>query len=113
MDGDIIKIVLGVVGIIIGFFIIKFIFFIFKDLFNYKFKILLIGRLSVVSNRNFESKYEYVLLKSYAGTSNNDLIRNKARTIEEAIDIVVKSTAGGEFLKNIKIYKFGLVAKEK
>ena len=55
MDGDIIKIVLGVVGIVIGFYIIKFIFFRLLKLFNYKFKILLIGRLSVVSNRNFES----------------------------------------------------------
>ena len=105
MEKHIIEIILGVVGIVIGFFIIKFIFFRLLKLFNYKFKILLIGRLSVVSNRNFESKYEYVLLKSYAGTSNNDLIRNKARTIDEAIDMVVKSTAGGEFLKNIKIYE--------
>lgn len=101
----IIIVVLGVVGIVIGFFIIRFLFFKLLKLFNYKFKIHLIGRLTVVSNRNFESKYDYILLKSYAGTSKNDLIRNKARTIEEAIDIVVKSTAGGEFLKNIKIYE--------
>jgi hypothetical protein len=102
---DIINVVLVVIATAVGFYVIKLLFLRLLKLFNFKFKILLIGRLSVVSNRNFESNYNYVLLKSYAGTSNNDLIRNKARTIEEAIDIVVKSTAGGEFLKNIKIYE--------
>lgn len=91
-----------VLGIFIGFFIIRWLL---KLLFNLKFKILLIGKLSIVSNRNFESNYDYVLIKSYANASNNDLIRNKARTLEEAIDKVVKSTAGGEFLKNVKIYE--------
>ncbi len=58
----------------------------------------------MISNRNFDNNTEYQLLKSYAGTGKKDLKRNKANSIEDAIDLVVKSTPGGEFLKNVKLY---------
>lgn len=38
------------------------------------------------------------------GADKQELKKSKAKTIEAAIDQVVKSTPGGEYLKNVKIY---------
>jgi len=38
------------------------------------------------------------------GASKQELRKSKALTMEDAIDQVVKSTPGGEYLKNVKIY---------
>lgn len=59
-----------------------------------------IGRLTVVSTRNMDSKGEYVLLKKD--------VRAKAKTkkdncIEMAIDKAVKDYPTGEFMKNVVI----------
>jgi hypothetical protein len=63
-----------------------------------------IGKLNMISNRNVDSKMDYVLIKNYVGGSKKELKRYKGKTIEEAIDKVVKATPGGEFLKNVKLY---------
>ena len=63
-----------------------------------------IGKLNMISNRNVDSKMDYVLIKNYAGSSKKELKRNKDVSIEKAIDKVVKATPGGEFLKNVRIY---------
>jgi hypothetical protein len=63
-----------------------------------------IGSVNMISNRNVESSVNYVMLKSYMGASNKEIRNSKAETIQDAIDQVVKSTPGGEFLKNVKIY---------
>ena len=41
------------------------------------------------------------------GASKQEIRKTKAMTIEDAIDQVVKSTPGGEFLKNVKVYLTG------
>jgi hypothetical protein len=63
-----------------------------------------IGSVSMISNRNVESSTNYVLLKSYMGSSQKELRKSKAETIQDAIEQVVKATPGGEFLKNVKLY---------
>ena len=64
----------------------------------------LVGKVTMVSDRNMESKTEYVLMKCYMGASKKELRRSRAVSVEDAIDQTVKNTAGGEFLKNVKIY---------
>ena len=63
-----------------------------------------IGSVNMISNRNVDSKTEYVLLQAYAGGSESDLKESESLTIDDAINEPVKSVAGGEFLKNVKIY---------
>lgn len=64
-----------------------------------------IGKLNMVANRNIDSGKEYRLLKSYAGGGQKELKKSKYVTLEEAVDGVVRSTAGGEYLMNVKIYE--------
>ncbi len=64
----------------------------------------LVGKVNMVSDRNIESKNEYVLLKNYMGASNKELKKSRSTSVEDAIDQTVRNTAGGEFLKNAKIY---------
>lgn len=63
-----------------------------------------IGEINMISNRNIDSHGEYVNLKNYVGGSRKELRRLKAPTLEIAIDKVVKTVPGGEFLKNVRIY---------
>jgi len=63
-----------------------------------------IGKVNMISNRNVESSTNYVLIKSYMGASQKELRKTEATSVEAAIDQVVKSTPGGEYLKNAKIY---------
>jgi hypothetical protein len=58
----------------------------------------------MVSTRNVDSSEDYVLLRNYMGASKHEIKKSKANTIEVAIDQVVRSTPGGEYLKNAKIY---------
>jgi hypothetical protein len=64
----------------------------------------LIGNVNVISHRNFEVSKKYELIRSNANLSKKELKRKKAPNIEQAIDDVVKSVPGGEFLTNAKIY---------
>ncbi len=60
-----------------------------------------IGDLTILANRNIDSKTDYQLIERY------QTAKAKARdqdALEQAIDKVVKNTEGGEFLKNVKIY---------
>lgn len=66
-----------------------------------------IGKVTMIATRNVESNTEYGLITSYAGSGKKILKRNKAKTIEQAIDNVVRSVPGGEFLKNVKMYRIG------
>lgn len=70
-------------------------------------KIELIGSLNMISTRNVSTKENYTQIKSYAGTANNELRRNKAKSIDEAINNTIRNTPGGEFLMNVKIYRVG------
>lgn len=38
------------------------------------------------------------------GASKKELKKSTAQTIEDAVDATVRNTAGGEFLKNVKLY---------
>jgi hypothetical protein len=67
-------------------------------------KVKQIGKINMISNRNVDSKTDYVLLKNYMGGSKKQLRKLKALTLEDAIDKVVRNTPGGEFLKNVKVY---------
>ena len=58
-----------------------------------------IGDLTIISNRNIDSKTNYQLIERYktAKAKSQD-------ALEQAIDKAVKEVDGGEFLKNVKIY---------
>ena len=84
------------------------------------------GELSVVSTRNIDKSVKYTQLKAYAGisgteieaamaASKNGLIKAKnpitkeinaykAKLLNQTVDNVVKSVAGGEYLYNAKFY---------
>lgn len=63
-----------------------------------------IGEFNVISTRNFSTKENYILLKSYAGGTMRDLRKSRATTIDQAVDRTVKSVPGGEFMQNVKVY---------
>jgi hypothetical protein len=63
-----------------------------------------IGDLNMISTRNVDSKADYVLLRNYMGGTKKELKRSKAKSLDNAIDNVVKQTPGGEFVKNAKMY---------
>ncbi len=67
-------------------------------------KVTQIGKLNMVSERNIDTKTDYVLLRSYMGGSDNEIRNSTSKNIEEATNETVKNTPGGEFLKNVKIY---------
>jgi len=77
--------------------------------------VIQLGKLNMVSERNIDTKGEYVLIKSYAGGNQKEikkaLKKTKATTLDAAVDETVKNVAGGEFLKNVKIY--GVKKKDK
>ncbi len=58
----------------------------------------------MISNRNIESKVDYVLLKPYSFGSEREIKKARFKTIEDAIDNTVKIVSGGEFIKNVKLY---------
>lgn len=88
-----------------------------------------IGDLTMVATRNIDNSENYKQLKTYAGISRDDveaarsasrkgkikknnpiigeLNSYKASNLQEAIDKVVKSVPGGEYLMNLKIYAVG------
>ncbi len=67
-----------------------------------------LGKLNMISDRNIDSKGDYVLIKNYAGGSSKEikkaLKKTKATTLDAAVDETVRNVAGGEFLKNVKVY---------
>jgi hypothetical protein len=66
-----------------------------------------IGDLNMISTRNIPNDNNYVLLATYVGTEKNEIRKNKARTLDEAVDKVVSKRSGGEILKNVKVYLIG------
>jgi hypothetical protein len=80
------------------------------------FTVLDMGKLNMISDRNIDTKMgDYVLLKNYAGGSKKEikkaLKKTRATTLDLAVDETVKNVAGGEFLKNVKVY--GVKKKDK
>lgn len=71
-------------------------------------KVIDMGKLNMISGRNIDSKMDYVLIKSYAGGDKKEikkaLKKTKATTLDAAVDETVRNVAGGEFLKNVKVY---------
>lgn len=60
-----------------------------------------IGDLSVVGNRNMDTKTDYCLLKTYVTG------KGKSKTgdgMEVAVDNAVRSVSGGEYMKNVTIF---------
>lgn len=90
-----------------------------------------VGELSMVATRNIDKSVNYVQLKAYAGISGteieaamaaakkgvikrkNPIVKEinayKAKLINQTVDNVVKSVAGGEYLFNSKFYLVGEV----
>ena len=62
-----------------------------------------VGEINMVSQRNVDSRTEYILVKTYAG-SGKDIKKSKAKNLQEAVDQTVRNVPGGEFLKNAKFY---------
>lgn len=64
----------------------------------------LIGDVNIVSTRNVDENAKFSLVKSYAGGSDREIKKARNKTIDDAINQMVKATPGGELLKNAKIY---------
>ena len=60
-----------------------------------------IGDLTIVANRNIDSKTNYQLIERYKTAKTRGTNQD---ALEQAIDKAVKEVEGGEFLKNVKIY---------
>lgn len=71
-------------------------------------KVVDMGKLNMISDRNIDSKMDYVLIKNYAGGDKKEikkaLKKTQAITLDAAVDETVRNVAGGEFLKNVKVY---------
>ena len=63
-----------------------------------------VGSFTMVSTRNIDSKTDYQLLASFSGQNRGFLYRNRGQTIQIAIDNIVRTVPGGDFLKNAKVY---------
>jgi hypothetical protein len=63
-----------------------------------------IGDLTMISTRNIDRSMDYVLVKNYQGLSKKQKRKSKSKDIEEAVNTTVKSTPGGEYLTNVKLY---------
>ena len=89
------------------------------------FTVSSVGELSMVATRNIDKSAKYEQLKAYAGVSGteieaamsaaggiikrkNPIVKEinayKAKLINQSVDNVVKSVAGGEYLYNAKFY---------
>jgi len=68
----------------------------------------MIGEVNMISNRNVDVKNEYILIASYAGGTKKEIVRSRAKSIDEALNNTVSKTPGGEFIMNVKIYKVGV-----
>ena len=66
-----------------------------------------IGQVNMISSRNVDSKTDYVLIKTGTNDSKANFRKNKASTVDQAINNMVQNVPGGEFLKNAKIYTDG------
>ena len=68
---------------------------------------IMIGKLNMLSNRNIDSKGQYISLKSFAGSGKRELAEKACDTFEESVDKVVRAVPGGEYLMNVKLYRVG------
>src|ERR1035437_8263549 len=64
----------------------------------------LIGNVNMISTRDMDATAKYNLVKSYAGGTDREIKKARNKTIDDAINQLVKVTPGGEFLKHTKIY---------
>ena len=64
----------------------------------------IVGQVNMISTRNIDSGVNYELLKTGTDDSKKALKELRADNLDGAIDNAVKNVAGGEFLKNVKIY---------
>lgn len=70
----------------------------------YPAKLKQIGSINMISTRNVNPSLEYKPIATFAGGSDRELKRSKAKTIDEAIENTIKSVPGGEFLMNVKLF---------
>lgn len=70
-------------------------------------KVIQVGQVNMISNRNISNGSNYELLQKFSNSSTRQLERTRAKTINDAIDNVVKGTPGGEYLMNAKLYRVG------
>lgn len=64
-----------------------------------------IGSLNMISTRNVSPELKYKPVATYVNSDKKELKRSRSKTIEDAINEVIKKTPGGEFLMNVKIYQ--------
>ena len=62
------------------------------------------GKINMISTRNVETDFDYILLRSYAGGAESEIKGSRAKTLDEALDQTVKNVPGGEFLMNAVIF---------
>ncbi len=69
-------------------------------------KIVSLGDLNVISTRNVDvdGTTKYKQLKTYIGLSKKQKKKARAKDIEEAVNVTVRSVPGGEYATNTKLY---------
>ena len=67
-------------------------------------KVVEIGKVNMISNRNVNPGATYQSISTYSGGSERELKKTRAKSIEDAVDQTVKKVPGGEFLTNAKLY---------
>ncbi len=67
-------------------------------------KVVQIGQLNMISNRNIDHSQNYHLIQTYVGASNEERKKSRAETIQQAIDETVQNVQGGEYIMNARIY---------
>lgn len=74
-------------------------------------KVAMVGQLNMISARNVDSKTNYELLRYYTGGGEAELKKSRWTSVDQAINESVKNVPGGEFMKNVRIYKISVKDK--
>lgn len=91
----------------------KLIFLFFLSLSLMSCSIHKIGDCTMLSIRNVNDKMDYCLKKSYAGDTKKEIRKNRSKTIDEAADKLIRTVPGGEFLRNVRIFRIDGFKKRK
>lgn len=68
-------------------------------------RIVQVGQINLISNRNIDKSENYELLNTYQGGDRKFIKKSRATTIQQAIDNTVRTVPGGEYVMNVKIYQ--------
>lgn len=68
-------------------------------------RVVQVGQINLISNRNIDKSENYELLNAYQGSDRKFIRKSQATTIQQAVDNTVRTVPGGEYIMNVKIYQ--------